>query len=138
MKKSTQELLSLIQNAKNIELYLKENETEMQIWTLDKYLQHLMIEKQMKIADVMNKSQQSDYVYKVFKNQRKASRDILIAIALGMACSLDETQTLLRIASQARLDPRNQRDAVFIYAVLHNLTVVEVNEILYDLDVHGL
>lgn len=138
MKKSTQELLSLIQNAKNIELYLKENETELQIWTLDKYLQHLMIEKQMKIADVMNKSQQSDYVYKVFKNQRKASRDILIAIALGMACSLDETQTLLRIASQARLDPRNQRDAVFIYAVLHNLTVVEVNEILYDLDVYGL
>lgn len=138
MKKSTQELLSLIQNAEKIELYLKENEMELQTWTLDTYLQHLMAEKQMKIADVMNKSQQSDYVYKVFKNQRNASRDILIAIALGMACSLDETQTLLRIASQARLDPRNQRDAVFIYAVLHNLTVVEVNEILYDLDVRGL
>lgn len=138
MKKSTQELLSLIQNAENIELYLKENGKDLQTWTLDKYLQYLITEKHMKIADVMNKSQQSDYVYKVFKNQRKASRDILIAIALGMSCSLDETQTLLRIASQARLDPRNQRDAVFIYAVLHNLTVVEVNEILYDLDVRGL
>lgn len=138
MKKSTQELLSLIQNAENIELYLKENGKELQTWTLDKYLQYLITEKHMKIADVMNKSQQSDYVYKVFKNQRKASRDILIAIALGMSCSLDETQTLLRIASQARLDPRNQRDAVFIYAVLHNLTVVDVNEILYDLDVRGL
>lgn len=138
MKKSTQELLSLIQNAENIELYLKENETELQAWTLDTYLQHLMTEKKMKIAEIMNNSQQSDYVYKVFKNQRKASRDILIAIALGMACTLDETQMLLRIASQARLDPRNQRDAVFIYAVLHNLTVVMVNEILYDLDERGL
>ena len=138
MKKSTQELLSLIQNAENIELYLKENETEMQHWTLDNYLQHLIKEKHLKIADVMNNSQQSDYVYKVFKNQRKASRDILIAIALGMECSLDETQTLLRIASQARLDPRNQRDAVFIYAVLHKLPVVQVNEILYDMEVRGL
>ena len=119
-------------------LYLKENETEMQHWTLDSYLQHLIKEKHLKIADVMNNSQQSDYVYKVFKNQRKASRDILIAIALGMKCSLDETQTLLRIASQARLDPRNQRDAVFIYAILHKLAVVQVNEILYDMEVREL
>lgn len=138
MKKSTQELLSLIQNAENIEFYLRENEEELQHWTLDSYLHHLMEEKQMKVADVMNKSQQSDYVYKVFKNQRKASRDILIAIALGMECSLDETQTLLRIASQARLDPRNSRDAVFLYAVLHHLPVVEVNEILYDLEAPGI
>lgn len=138
MKKSTQELLSLIQNAENIEIYLKENEMELQHWTLDNYLQHLIEEKHMKVADVMNNSQQSDYVYKVFKNQRKASRDILIAIALGMECSLDEAQTLLRIVSQARLDPRNQRDAVFIYAVLHKLPVVQVNEILYDLEARGL
>lgn len=138
MKKSTQELLSLIQNTENIELYLCENEEELLPWTLDSYLNHLMQQKQMKIAEVMNNSQQSDYVYKVFKNQRKASRDILIAIALGMECSLDETQTLLRIASQARLDPRNARDAVFLYATLHRLSVVEVNEILYDLEVPGI
>lgn len=134
MKKSTQELLSLIQNTENIELYLKENESELLHLSLDTYLNRLMEEKHMKIADVMNRSQQSDYVYKVFKNQRKASRDILIAIALGMECDLLKTQTLLRIASHARLDPRNQRDAVFIYALLHHLSVVQVNEILYDLE----
>ncbi|MCM1258142.1 MAG: XRE family transcriptional regulator [Roseburia sp.] len=135
MKKSTQELLSLIQNTENIELYLKENETELISLSLDDYLQLLLEKKHLKISDVMNRSQQSDYVYKVFKNQRKASRDILIAIALGMECKLDEAQTLLRIASQARLDPRNQRDAVFIYALLHHLSVMQVNEVLYDLGV---
>ncbi len=87
----------------------------------------------MKISDVMNRSQQSDYVYKVFKNQRKASRDILIAIALGMNLDLNETQTMLRIASHAQLDPRNQRDAILIYALLHHLPVMQVNEILYNL-----
>lgn len=138
MKKSTQELLSLIQNTEKIELYLKENETELLSLSLDDYLHLLLEEKHLKISDVMNRSQQSDYVYKVFKNQRKVSRDILIAIALGMECKLDEAQTMLRIASQARLDPRNQRDAVFIYALLHHLSVVQVNEVLYDLGVSVL
>ncbi len=134
MKKTTEELLSLIQNSDNIEFYLQENNDELHNLTLDTYLNDLIEEKQMKIADVMNRSQQSDYVYKVFKNQRKASRNILIAIALGMNCSLEEMQKLLRIASMARLDPRNQRDAVLIYAILHELTVPQVNEILYDMD----
>ncbi len=133
VKKSTEELLSLIQNTEHIEVYLAENEKELQSLTLEEYLHQLMEEKQLKIVDVMKNSQQGDYVYKVFKNQRKASRDILIAIALGMQCSLDEAQKLLRIASVAWLDPRNQRDAVLIYGFLHHLTVVEVNEILYDL-----
>lgn len=133
MKKTTEELLSLIQDSENIEYYLKENEEELQNVTLDCYLNRLMEEKHLKIADVMKRSQQSDYVYKVFKNQRKASRDILIAIALGMTCNLKETQTLLRIASMARLDPRNRKDAVLIYAVLHQYTITQVNEVLYDL-----
>lgn len=134
MKRTTEELLSLIQNSDNIEFYLQENDEELHNLTLDQYLNHLIEQKQMKIADVMNRSQQSDYVYKVFKNQRKASRNILIAIALGMNCSLEEMQKLLRIASMARLDPRNQRDVVLIYAILHELTVPQVNEILYDMD----
>lgn len=133
MKKTTEELLSLIQNSDNIEFYLEENNEELHNLTLDIYLHNLMEEKQLKIADIMNRSQQSDYVYKVFKNQRKASRNILIAIALGMNCRLEEMQKLLRLASMARLDPRNQRDAVLIYAVLHELTVPQINEILYDM-----
>jgi len=134
LKKTTEELLSLIQNTQSIDFFLKDNQEELQHWTLDSYLNHLLNEKQLKIADVVNRSQQSDYIYKVFKNQRKPSRDILIAIALGMKCSLEETQNLLRIATVARLDPRNQKDAVLIYAVLHQFSVTQTNDILYDLN----
>lgn len=134
MKKSTEELLSLIQSAENIESYLKENEEELQHWTLHGYLRHLMDEKQMKISDVMNRSGQSDYVYKVFKNQRKVSRDILLAIAIGMECDLEETQSMLRIACLACLDPRNQKDAIIIYGILHHFSITEINEVLFDLE----
>ncbi|MEA4896787.1 MAG: hypothetical protein VB067_11785 [Christensenellaceae bacterium] len=72
------------------------------------------------------------YVYKVFAGKRKASRDILLAIALGMGLTLAEAQLLLRIAQTAQLDPRNRRDSVIIYALDRALTAEKANEVLYD------
>ena len=134
MKKSTEELLSLIQSAKNIDDYLKENEEELHHFTLTEYLNQLMKDKHLRPADIMERSQKSDYVYKVLEGKRKVSRNILIAMAVGMECNLEEVQTLLRIASHARLDPRDKKDALLIYAILNHLTVVQLNEHLYDLD----
>lgn len=133
LKKSTEELLNLIQKASDIEYYIKENESEMLSLSLDVYLSKLLEEKNLKIADVMAKSEQGDYIYKVFKNQRKASRDILISIAIGMELDINQTQKLLRISKNARLDPREKRDSVIIYAITNNIPVCELNEILYDI-----
>lgn len=133
MKKSTEELLNLIQKASDIEYYIKENESEMLSLSLDVYLSKLLEEKNLKIADVMAKSEQGDYIYKVFKNQRKASRDILISIAIGMGLDINQAQKLLRISKNARLDPREKRDSVIIYAITNNISVCELNDILYDI-----
>lgn len=133
MKKSTEELLNLIQKASDIEYYIKENESEMLNISLDVYLSKLLEEKNLKIADVMAKSEQGDYIYKVFKNQRKASRDILISIAIGMKLDINQAQKLLRISKNARLDPREKRDSVIIYAITNNISVCELNDILYDI-----
>lgn len=133
MKKSTEELLNLIQKASDIEYYIKENESEMLNISLDVYLSKLLEENNLKIADVMAKSEQGDYIYKVFKNQRKASRDILISIAIGMGLDINQAQKLLRISKNARLDPREKRDSVIIYAITNNISVCELNDILYDI-----
>lgn len=133
LKKSTEELLNLIQKASDIEYYIKENESEMLNISLDVYLSKLLEEKNLKIADVMAKSEQGDYIYKVFKNQRKASRDILISIAIGMGLDINQAQKLLRISKNARLDPREKRDSVIIYAITNNISVCELNDILYDI-----
>lgn len=126
-------MLSLIQKASDIEYYIKENESEMLSLSLDVYLSKLLEEKNLKIADVMAKSEQGDYIYKVFKNQRKASRDILISIAIGMKLDINQAQKLLRISKNARLDPREKRDSVIIYAITNNISVCELNDILYDI-----
>jgi hypothetical protein len=97
------------------------------------YLDSLVARKSIKISEVAERSGQGDYVYKVFQGSRKASRDILLAIAFGMSLTLDETQTLLRVAGNAQLDPRSRRDSVIIYGLCKKMKITEVCEILYEL-----
>lgn len=134
MQKTTQELLNQLRTADDIEAFLDEHANELLSETPQNYLNGLLQEKGLKTAEVATRSGQGDYVYKVFAGTRRASRDILLAMAFGMGLSLAETQMLLRISRKARLDPRNRRDSVFIYALENSLTADKANEILFDVE----
>jgi len=133
MQKSTQELLHRLKETDDIQIYLDENNGEIIKETIQGYINGLLEIKRLKLSDVAARSGQGDYVYKVFGGKRKASRDILLAVSVGMGLTLAETQLLLRIAQTAQLDPRNRRDSVIIYALHNNMAVVKANEILYDI-----
>ncbi|MBQ7629243.1 MAG: hypothetical protein IJS81_03375, partial [Selenomonadaceae bacterium] len=61
------------------------------------------------------------------------SRERLAALARAMNLNLEETQYLLRYGGFGILYPRNPWDAVVISAIEHNLSVVEMNELLRQL-----
>ncbi len=132
MLKSTQELLHHLKETDDIQKFLEEHSGELITETPQSFLSGVLQTKGLKAADVAALSGQGDYVYKVFQGKRAASRNILLAISLGMGLSLAETQLLLRIAQAAQLDPRNRRDSVIIYALNQSLPVGKTNEILYD------
>lgn len=133
MAKVTEELLNKIKESADIGLFVKENEAVFLNTTLEEYLNGIIYEKKLRIADVATRSGQGEYVYKVFAGKRKASRDVLISICFGMDLSLDEAQYLLRIATVGRLDPRNRRDSVVIYGLCSGTSVNEINDILFEL-----
>ena len=133
MQKSTQELLHRLKEIDNIQVFLDENEQELLNETVHSYLAGLLTEKKLTAAIVAQRSGQGDYVYKVFQGKRKASRDILLAIAIGMNLNLAEAQLLLRIAQTARLDPRNRRDSAIIYALNNESQIETTNDILCDI-----
>ena len=87
----------------------------------------------MKIGTIATTSSLGDYVYKVFNGTRNPNRDVYIAIGIAMKLTYNEIQLLLRIAKYLVLDPRDRRDSIFIYAISKKLTVMETNEILFDL-----
>jgi len=134
MQKSTQELMHRLKRADNIQEFLDENEKELLQETIHGFLIGLLTEKGIRVAEVAYRSGQGDYVYKVFQGKRKASRDILLAIAIGMKLTIHETQLLLRIAQTAQLDPRNRRDSVLIYALNNGMTIETINNILFDVE----
>ena len=133
MQKSTQELMHRLKEADDIHVFLEENKCELLKETVQGYLGGLLGERGLKTADVAERSGQGDYVYKVFQGTRKASRNILLSISIGMSLSVPETQMLLRIAQIAQLDPRNRSDSIVIYALENGIGINKVNDILYDM-----
>lgn len=130
----TQELLNRLETEDDIALFFKENEGEFLTINLRELLNELVAHKELKLSDIVRKSGQGDYVYKVFNGDRKPSRDILIGIAIGMNLTFKETQFVLRIAKQAALDPRDKRDSILIYSINTGLEYPKVNDLLSEMN----
>lgn len=134
MKRTTDELINDIKNVYSIENFIDDNKSEYFSISVSEYLMMLLKEKQLKISQVSVGSLLGDYVYKVFNGTRKGDRDVYIAIGIAMKLDLKEFQTMLRLAKYLMLDPRDVRDSVFIYAVSKRLSVMETNDILFNIE----
>ena len=134
MNIETQELLNRLETEDDIALFFKENEGEFLTIDLRELLNELVAHKELKLSDIVRKSGQGDYVYKIFNGDRKPSRDILIGIAIGMNLTFKETQFVLRIAKQAALDPRDKRDSILIYSINTGLEYPKVNDLLSEMN----
>ena len=67
---------------------------------------------------------------KTFKNN--PDRKILLAIALVLKFSVDETQHLLKYAEEPELYPRRKFDVVILYALECGLSLVKANILLVE------
>ena len=130
MKTITQELLDGLKNADDIKTFLDLHEQDFLSQSLIDYLNELMNEKNITVAQVAKNSGIGEYVYKIFNGERNAKRDTLVAISFGMHLTFEETQLLLRIAKFAILDSRDRRDGIIIYALMHGLSIFECDDLL--------
>lgn len=113
----TEDLLARLLASSNIEAYLGEPDTTIDR-TLSDYLSQLLAEKGMKRADVVRASGlNGTFVYDIFAGKSRPGRDHAIMLALGMGCTLRETQRLLRLASVSELWPKVRRDAIIIWCI---------------------
>lgn len=131
MKLNTNTLMSRIIKGKDIKKVLENNAEEFEELTVSDYLSTLC-SKYDKIPEHVIKKAQIDrtYGHQIFNGTRIPSRDKLIQLAFGFEISLEETQKLLRVSGKSTLYAKVKRDAVCIYAITHNLSVMEVQELL--------
>lgn len=134
MQKSTQELLEVLSKSKKIEEYIVENNSEFINIPLCKYIDNIIKEKKLKKPDIINKSNINvQYAYQIFGGKKMPSRTKVLQLIFGMELDLTTANRILRIAGFSELYSRNQRDSIIIYAINNNLSLIECNEILYDL-----
>ena len=130
-EKDTEELLSELKEDEDIRQFLSKNQKEF-LLPLHEYLEHLLVEKGLKKADVIQASLlDRAYGYHIFSGVKaNPSRRKLLPLALAMHLDLDETQHLLRYAGESMLYPRNPWDAIIISAIQKGLSVKEANALL--------
>lgn len=135
MQKSTQELLKALQSKQDIRSYLEENQKELLSDSLQQLLEELLEKKQLTKAKVIERGNLDRvYAYQIFAGTRSPSRDKLLQLCLGMQATVEEAQKLLRAAGQAQLYPRDRRDSILLFALHQQISVIEVNSLLADLE----
>ena len=127
-----EELLERLLASSTPEAYLDEGLTIDR--RLPDYLFQLLGEKGMKRSEVVRASGlNSTFVYDVFNGDSRLGRDKAIMLALGMGCTLRETQRLLRLDGVSELWAKNRRDAVIIWCVEHGYSRTQTDDELYRL-----
>ena len=58
------------------------------------------------------------------------TRNMLLAVALTLNLSVDETQNILKYAGETELDDSDNFDSVIIYSLEHKLSIVKTNILL--------
>lgn len=126
----TEELLERLLASASPEAYLDDATTDDR--TLTDYLGDLMEARGMTRADVARASAvNGTFVYQIFKGERRASRDNMIKIALGIGCTLRETQRLLRHAGLSELWCKKRRDAIIISCINRGMSRPECDDELF-------
>ena len=121
-------LYQQIKDAKSFEEFWVQNKGNIIDDPLPKYLLELLNAKGLSRADVVVKTGlDKAYAYQIFAGIRNPSRDKLITIAFGMGLSEDETQEMLKLSGHRELWPRDERDALFLYAIQRGMSLEDVD-----------
>ncbi len=130
----TDELLERLLSSATPEAYLSKITPVRQ--TLAEYLNELLDEKGLTKSEVIEEAALNQtYGYQLFQGEKKKpGRDKLIALALGLRCTLKETQRLLRLAGVSELWCKNRRDAIVIFSIEHGYSRRRCDQELYELN----
>lgn len=134
--KTTSELEHNIRSAASPDVLLEQEPDQL---SLTSYL-HLLLERRgLSVGSVIRQCNlDRSYGYQLFNGTRRPTRDMLVALALQLEFTEEETQRLLKLAGRPVLYARNKRDAALLYSLTHRLTLAQAGELLAGSEVSPL
>ena len=131
-KKNTDDLRQDLMQAPNLDRFLSTNREQFSNESLVESLNRLLGEKRISKAALAKQAGMSEvYLHQIFAGRRNPSRNRLLCLCFGLEASIDETQDLLKRCGLAQLYPKNKRDAIIYYGLVHKMSLPELNDKLF-------
>ena len=139
MGKDTSEIVKELGLCPDFQTFYEENKEHMISADLAQLLDELLKQKGLKKSQVIKDSELSEvYGYQIFSGVRIPERKKLLCLAVSMHLNIEETQILLKCAGYSQLYVKIPFDSVVLYGLCKELSVVEINELLYQYDLETL
>lgn len=133
MNKDTSKIVEELGLSPDFKTFYSENKDYMVKEDLSQLLDELIAKYDLKKSQVIRAAEMSEvYAYQIFSGLRVPERKKLLCIAVAMELPLDEVQTLLKSAGYPTLYVKLPFDSILLYGICKKLSVVEINEILYE------
>ena len=136
--KNTNELMKLLSSTKNV-TELKQytdflSGSELPI-TFPEYLNTQMASHHLTASELIREVHlQRNYGYQILDGKRNPSRDKVIALCLALHLNITDTQRALNISQNGQLYSKSRRDSILIFAIEKNLSVMDANELLFEMN----
>lgn len=131
--KDTSKIVEELEICPDFKSFYNENKDYMIKENLSALLDKLIKKYDLKKSQVIRAAEMSEvYAYQIFSGLRVPERKKLLCLAVGMSLNLAETQTLLKCAGYAPLYVKLPFDSIVIYGICKKLSVVKINELLFE------
>lgn len=133
MIKKTADLLEILKGVVQPGDYIEKEEDNLVKMELHEYIQNILKTKGVSSGQLIkNSGLDRTYTYQILSGAKKPSRDKVLAICFTLKLSFEEIQYLLKATGYPILYARMKRDSIIIFALQHNLTLTDTNEMLFD------
>ncbi len=133
VEKSTEQLLNELSKAEDVFEFARENQMELESYSLTGLLEELLVKYGKQKKDVIRDSGlDTTYGYQIFDGRKNPRRDKLLQLAFGFPLTVDEANRVFRAAGVSDLYVRCKRDTICMYCLQQKMTVDECNALLYQ------
>lgn len=131
--KLTDKLEHELKECGDVMAYLDVNEEHLLSMTSQEYLMHLMENKRLQKKNIVKASGLDQiYAYQILSGKKRGERDKLLCLAIAMGLTQKEVNTWLYLNGKPKLYPRSSRDSIILYGLLHHLSVLDIDDLLYQ------
>ena len=139
MAKNTEKLLNQLDGDKSFTEILEENKQSFEYKTIGEYISKEIEKKQITKAKIIRESGITKrFFFDILADKKRPSRRYIIRIFFVLELELKDVQWYLKAMDYPQLYARDKRDAVIIYCINHNITVIECNKMLNKVGLENL